>query len=95
MLPPLVVAVATVASFSVTSIFTSRILTGMDYQVLLRGRNCGWPMLDKDSIMTDLVPYVSQHFMSSGDYMLRCYQNASTTSQGGSGCPMFSRQRRA
>jgi hypothetical protein len=90
-LPLLVVAAATVACFGVAGIFTSRVSTSVGDHVLLKGRNCGLPRPETDSFFTNYVAYVSQRFMSSGDYALRCYSNTSLSQ----GCPTFLRRRLA
>lgn len=77
LLPSALFALLTVMTFAVATIFSSEISTAMGSEVLLRGSNCGFLMIDNNTAKdyaAAVGPYVRRRTVSSMTYAQRCYR---------------------
>ena len=76
-LPSAFFALLTVMTFAVATIFSSEVSTAMGREVLLRGSNCGFLMIDgntAEDFAAGVGPYLRRRTVSSMAYAQRCYR---------------------
>ncbi|KAF1994209.1 hypothetical protein P154DRAFT_586672 [Amniculicola lignicola CBS 123094] len=91
LLPFIFVALIISAAFGVASIFSSRVTTDTENEVLLTGKRCGMidPAMPHERRLALLNPYYAKRASDFLNYGDKCYTNASNTD----GCHLYSKQR--
>lgn len=82
-LPLIIMTLLFTTLFAVASIFSARIGSEMDDEVLITGRSCGQliseGVIDGDTRSNVIAPYESKDTNTLANYVQRCYSNISDT----------------